>query len=277
MLGSGGSRRARPSCRCITRRAMPRSTSARRWWSCGASVRRSPSSAPFQCLVRQGLSPGDDGGLPRRPCQHLRLPRRTTTRPWRWRGSWATARAGARRPSPTCNRIICSATASGGPARARSRPWLKTARCRFMVPIPKVHDLSVLNERLMARCLERLDALEQGAGNPSRAQGASPRARVLPMDYADKLPPSPWYIFAPPRATFSQTNIPALTARTMQISSGRLLPLIPVTQDVDRLFAFRARARFSDCVGRCAGTFGLGEVDFGCCQAGWRADIAAPD
>ena len=31
-----------------------------------------------------------------------------------------------------------------------------------MVPIPKLHDLSVLNERLMARCLERLDALEAG-------------------------------------------------------------------------------------------------------------------
>ena len=33
---------------------------------------------------------------------------------------------------------------------------------------------------------------------------AAPRARrpargVPPMDYADKLPPSPWYIFAPPR------------------------------------------------------------------------------
>ena len=32
----------------------------------------------------------------------------------------------------------------------------------------------------------------------SRAEGASPRARVPPMDYAGKLPPSPWYIFAPP-------------------------------------------------------------------------------
>ena len=39
---------------------------------------------------------------------------------------------------------------------------MKTARRRFMVPIPKVHDLSVLNERLLARCLERLDALEAG-------------------------------------------------------------------------------------------------------------------
>ena len=35
-----------------------------------------PDPAAFQCLVRQGLSPGDDGGVPRRPCQRLRLPRR---------------------------------------------------------------------------------------------------------------------------------------------------------------------------------------------------------
>ena len=45
MRARGGSRRARPSCRCITRRGMPRSTSARRWWSCGGVGRRSPSSA----------------------------------------------------------------------------------------------------------------------------------------------------------------------------------------------------------------------------------------
>ena len=31
-----------------------------------------------------------------------------------------------------------------------------------MVPIPKVPDLEALNERLLARCLERLDTLEQG-------------------------------------------------------------------------------------------------------------------
>ena len=39
---------------------------------------------------------------------------------------------------------------------------MKTAQRRFMVPIPKVHDLSVLNERVLARCLGRLDALEAG-------------------------------------------------------------------------------------------------------------------
>ena len=46
--------------------------------------------------------------------------------------------------------------------RAAQAALVKTARRKFMVPIPKVHDLSVLNERLTARCLERLDALEQG-------------------------------------------------------------------------------------------------------------------
>lgn len=39
---------------------------------------------------------------------------------------------------------------------------VKTARRKFLVPIPKVPDLDTLNERPPARCLERLDALEQG-------------------------------------------------------------------------------------------------------------------
>ena len=39
---------------------------------------------------------------------------------------------------------------------------VKTARRKFMVPIPKVPDLDVLNERLLAQCLERLGTLEQG-------------------------------------------------------------------------------------------------------------------
>ena len=49
-----------------------------------------------------------------------------------------------------------------GNDKGKVEALVKTARRRFMVPIPKVHDLSVLNERLMARCLERLDALEAG-------------------------------------------------------------------------------------------------------------------
>ena len=49
-----------------------------------------------------------------------------------------------------------------GKDKGKVEALVKTARRRFMVPIPKVHDLSVLNERLMARCLERLDALEAG-------------------------------------------------------------------------------------------------------------------
>ena len=48
-------------------------------------------------------------------------------------------------------------------------------------------------------------AVPPGAGGrgpraaASRAEGASPRARVPPVDYRDKLPPSPWDTFAPPR------------------------------------------------------------------------------
>ena len=41
-----------------------------------------------------------------------------------------------------------------GNDKGKVEALVKTARRRFMVPIPKVHDLSVLNERLMARCLE---------------------------------------------------------------------------------------------------------------------------
>ena len=53
---------------------------ARRWSICGGRREK----VAFFCLilphsnalVRQGVSPGDDGGLPGRPCQRLRLPRR---------------------------------------------------------------------------------------------------------------------------------------------------------------------------------------------------------
>ena len=50
-----------------------------------------------------------------------------------------------------------------GNDKGKVEALVKTARRNFLVPIPKVHDLSVLNERLTARCLERLDALVQGA------------------------------------------------------------------------------------------------------------------
>ena len=50
-----------------------------------------------------------------------------------------------------------------------------------------------------------------------------------------------------------------------------LIPLLPVTPDVDRPSTFQAR--FSDRAGGCAGAFGLEEVGFECCQAGWRVGI----
>ena len=56
----------------------------------------------------------------------------------------------------------CFGRPGKGNDKGKVEALVKTARRRFMAPIPKVHDLSVLNERLTARCLERLDALEQG-------------------------------------------------------------------------------------------------------------------
>ncbi len=51
-----------------------------------------------------------------------------------------------------------------GNDKGKVEALVKTARRRFMVPIPKVPELEALNGRLAARCLERLDALEAGGG-----------------------------------------------------------------------------------------------------------------
>ena len=116
-----------------------------------------------------------------------------------------------------------------GNDKGKVEALVKTARRKFMVPIPKVPALDALNERLMARCLERLDALEEGDKAAAlladldalRDLPAAPfeacehvpgqvsstalvRYRLVDysaptMDYGDKLPPSLWYIFTPPR------------------------------------------------------------------------------
>ena len=62
-----------------------------------------------------------------------------------------------------------------GNDKGKVEALVKTARRRFMVPIPKVHDLSVLNERLLARCLER----PRRAGGRGEGGGAARRSRRL--------------------------------------------------------------------------------------------------
>ncbi len=49
-----------------------------------------------------------------------------------------------------------------GNDKGKVEALVKTARRKFFVPIPRVADLEVLNERLMAGCLARLDSLEGG-------------------------------------------------------------------------------------------------------------------
>ena len=77
--GPAAIRRTRRSFRCITRRAMPGSTSGRRPSRSAGNMRGSPlmpDPAALRHLVRHGPSAADNGGLPRLPCQRLRLPRR---------------------------------------------------------------------------------------------------------------------------------------------------------------------------------------------------------
>ena len=52
--------------------------------------------------------------------------------------------------------------AGKGNDKGKVEALVKTARRKFFVPIPKVRDLDALNEQLMAGCLARLDALEEG-------------------------------------------------------------------------------------------------------------------
>ena len=51
-----------------------------------------------------------------------------------------------------------------GNDKGKVEALVKTARRRFMVPIPKVHDLSVLNERLMARAWSGSTRWRQATG-----------------------------------------------------------------------------------------------------------------
>ena len=71
-----------------------------------------------------------------------------------------------------------------GNDKGKVEALVKTARRRFMVPIPKVHDLSVLNERLLARCLERLDALEAGGQAAALLAGLAACQKGLGVRFA---------------------------------------------------------------------------------------------
>ena len=89
-----------------------------------------------------------------------------TTRPWRWArilgdGTRQRTRAFTHLQSHYLFRDRFGRPGKGND-KGKVEALVKTARRKFLVPIPKVPDLDSLNERLLARCLERLDALQQG-------------------------------------------------------------------------------------------------------------------
>src|SRR5215208_2683635 len=90
----------------------------------------------------------------------------TTTPSWRWRAFWATANASAPAALPSCNRIICSATALAGKAKGNDKGKVEGlvgyARRNFLVPVPVVPSIAALNAHLEQRCLDRLDHRVRG-------------------------------------------------------------------------------------------------------------------
>ena len=67
---------------------------------------------------------------------------------------------------------------------------------RYPLSLRQVEDL--LFELGVDICHETVRFWSNRFGPMFAAEGASPRARVPPVDYGDKLSPSQWYNFTPP-------------------------------------------------------------------------------
>ena len=192
---------------------MPRSTSARRWWR--SAGRR--EKVAFFCLI-----------LPHSNVWFVKAyPRETTEAFLDGHVSAFAFLGGVPRSILYDNTTLAVARILGDGTRRRTQAFthlqshylfrdrfgrpgrgndkgkvealVKTARRKFLVPIPKVHDLSVLNERLTARCLERLDALEagrEGGGAARRSRRSARSAGLLPSRPAStcraRSRPRPW-------------------------------------------------------------------------------------
>ena len=200
MSGPGGNRRARPSCRCITRPGHAQVD----FGEAVVEVGGRREKVAFFCLI-----------LPHSNLWFVKAyPRETTEAFLDGHVSAFAFLGGVPRSILYDNTTLAVARILGDGTRRRTQAFthlqshylfrdrfgrpdkgndkgkvealVKTARRRFMVPIPKVHDLSVLNERLMARCLERLDALE--AGDRATAAGG---ATSTPCAISRRFPSRP--------------------------------------------------------------------------------------
>jgi hypothetical protein len=110
---------------------------------------------------------------------------------WRWHASWVTAGANERGASVSCSRTICSPTASGGRARARSKGWWNMRRGNFLVPIPQMTSFAELNARLLEGCRhrwsERLRGHDETIGERlTRDRGAFLSPPQAPYDACEK-------------------------------------------------------------------------------------------
>ena len=151
-------------------RATPRPTSAKRLVVIDGVERKAArpgrgSAAPRR-RVREGLSGGDDGGVPamgttlRSTLRRRAASHRLRQRPrWRWRGCSVTAPDSGRASSASSSRTTCSTIASGGQGQGNDKGKVEGlvgyARRNFFVPVPRFASWDALNLDLANKCRAR--------------------------------------------------------------------------------------------------------------------------
>ena len=109
----------------------------------------------------------------------------TTTRSWRWCGSWETGRGRRRRRFLSCRATTCSRSGLGGPARettrGRWRDWSDMHDWNFLVPVPQCASWEELNTHLREQCQKRRQQRLRGHEQTIGERFEKDRTALLPL------------------------------------------------------------------------------------------------
>ena len=165
----------------------------------GADRVRAPPRALAQCRtgihLRYAAAPGLGRAGPWRPqaCAGHRQAPPTQARRRRGRPGLHLQRTRGRLPHGPARRTVRALLSGSTPVTCNRHRVERTIAAER--PRPR----SVTPPNVRPRMRRGPTGPTHARAAASRAQGASPRARVPPVDYGDKLPPSPWDNFTPPR------------------------------------------------------------------------------
>ena len=180
----------------------PSTTTAARGPACGRADGdrvRAPPRALAQCRtgihLRYAAAPGLGRAGPWRPqaCAGHRQAPPTQARRRRGRPGLHLQRTRGRLPHGPARRTVRALLSGSTPVTCNRHRVERTIAAER--PRPR----SVTPPNVRPRMRRGPTGPTHARAAASRAQGASPRARVPPVDYGDKLPPSPWDNFTPPR------------------------------------------------------------------------------